>query len=349
MIKINSQGYISEIGERSNNEDNCGLIKGATYVVCDGMGGAENGEVASDIVTRCFMEAYKANPHANANQVLSTAEAKLTEYINQHSEANGMGTTLTLSQIKDGGIYLGWCGDSRIYQFRHGEIIFQTTDHSWVNEALKSGIISQEEAVNHPKSNIITRAVQGSHKPTSIETMFLSDIRQGDLFMHCTDGVLETWSNDDLKALFSSENEPDKILEIIKRECALQSKDNFTAIVYKVGEALFPEKVKETSDQKSVTDAIPNEAVQFVKPVNQKETSGSGSINILKTKVLGIPLIVFLVAILPFVIFLIFFSISSKNPQSEPDLVMHPAKEKMEQSIPVAPPQTDTVTVHPNN
>ena len=77
MIKIINQGFISELGKRTNNEDNCAFIKGSTYVVCDGVGGSEKGEIASDIVSKSFVESYKSDPLADANVVLKNAEAKL--------------------------------------------------------------------------------------------------------------------------------------------------------------------------------------------------------------------------------------------------------------------------------
>jgi protein phosphatase len=177
MIKISTVRYISEIGKRQNNEDNYGFDNG-NFVVCDGVGGSEKGEIASEITVRCFLEAFKKNDSVNVNDVLKEAENKLSAYIAEHPEAIGMATTLTFSQIKDDCIYVGWVGDSRVYQFRNGKILFKTTDHSWVNEALKAGIITEEEAVDHPKSNIITRAVQGSHRPTTADTVYLHDIQK---------------------------------------------------------------------------------------------------------------------------------------------------------------------------
>lgn len=347
MIKISNQGFISELGQRTNNEDNCAFIKGATYVVCDGVGGAENGEIASEITVKCFMEAFKENPNADANQVLQTAEAKLSDYINEHPKSIGLGTTLTVSQVRDEGIYIAWCGDSRIYQFRNGEIIFQTTDHSWVNDALKSDIITPEEAVNHPKSNIITRAVQGSHKPTVTDTRLLTDIQKGDLFLHCSDGVLETWEDDDLKALFSSEDHPDKILEIIKRECIQHSRDNYTAIVYQIGEAVIEQKTVVPVTQ-TVVEAIPVNEKELISVNKQVPKSSSGKGNLLKLKIVGFPLIYILVAIVPLIIFLLLTNIKKDTPDklAKPDL---PAQENNQQPIQAAPAQISSDTIHTND
>ncbi len=304
MIKISSQEYISELGKRNNNEDNFGLNKGLTYVVCDGVGGTEKGEIASEITVRSFVEAFKDNINADANDVLKNTEDKLSAYINEHPEALGMATTLTFSQIRSNGIYLAWVGDSRIYQFRNGAIIFKTTDHSWVNDALKAGIISANEAINHPKSNIITRAVQGNNKPTTADTRLLTDIEKGDLILHCSDGVLESWDDDSLKDLFSSENEPKVILEIIKKECNINSKDNFTAIVYKIEDASIIKSQSSIQPRDTFIDAIPLDKNEFI-----ADKSNSASVNgVMKVKILGLPLFAWLCFFIPVIIYLFIFN-----------------------------------------
>jgi len=298
MIKISSQEYISELGKRNNNEDNYGLNKGLSFVVCDGVGGAEKGEIASEIVVRSFVTAFKENETADANEVLKNTEDKLTAYINENPDALGMATTLTFSQVRENGIYIAWVGDSRIYQFRNGNIVFKTTDHSWVNEALKSGIINAAEAVNHPKSNIITRAVQGSHKPTVADTRLLTDVQKGDLFLHCSDGVLESWDDDSLKALFSSTNEPKIIVESINNECSKNSKDNYTAIVYKIEDAVILKSQPPTQPKTTYVDAIPLDKNEFIAKKNNASVNG-----VLKVKIFGMPLIAWLILFIPAVFY----------------------------------------------
>ena len=312
MIKIINQGYISELGKRTNNEDNCAFIKGSTYVVCDGVGGSEKGEIASDIVSKYFVESYDSNPLADANVILKNAEAKLSNYIANNPDAMGMATTLTFSQVRDNGIYVAWVGDSRIYQFRKGQIIFRSTDHSWVNDALKAGIITKEEAINHPKSNIITRAVQGNHKPTSADTRLLTDIQNGDLFLQCSDGILETWNDDDLQALFLAINDPDKILEKLKMECEQYSKDNFTGIVYRIEEALI---VRNTSSTDDFVDAIPvknhtgnntvNNNSNYKEQIANPKPTLKGLLNL---KILGVRLVYWIV-----ILFFLIIAIKCKD------------------------------------
>lgn len=323
MIKIINQGFISELGKRANNEDNCAFIKGSTYVVCDGVGGSEKGEIASELVSKYFAEAYESNPLADANVVLKNAEAKLSNYIVNNPDAMGMATTLTFSQIRDNGIYVAWVGDSRIYQFRKGQIIFKSTDHSWVNDALKAGIITNEEAVNHPKSNIITRAIQGSHKPTTADTRLLTNIQKGDLFLQCSDGVLESWNDVDLQALFLAIIDPDKILEKLKMECEQHSKDNFTAIVYSIEDASI---VRNTSSTDNYVDAIPvknntvNNNSNYKEQIADPKPTLKGLLNL---KILGVRLVLWIVILISLIIALeIKNAISGNNVKGKEDIVV---------------------------
>jgi serine/threonine protein phosphatase PrpC len=234
MVHITKQACISEQGKRANNEDTALFSEGKVFVVCDGVGGNEKGEVASHIVAEVFLECGIESPMPDLNQVLKLAETQLDEHLAQNPETAGMATTLTFSMPTPHGILVAWCGDSRVYQFREGRIIFQTRDHSWVNEAVENGIITAEEAVNHPKSNVITRAIQGSHKSTQLDITLLTDVQKGDFFLHCSDGVLEAWSDTDLEALFNSNGDVDELASVLKQQCEIDSRDNFTAIIYAI-------------------------------------------------------------------------------------------------------------------
>jgi len=234
MNEISKVFSYSGIGKRSNNEDSYSCSESNFFLVCDGVGGAEKGEVASSIVTNEFLSIFNSNSDSNVEQALRAVERKLTEHISAHPESMGMATTLTFSQLRNDGLLIAWVGDSRVYQFREGKIIFQTTDHSWVNDALRAGMITQEEAVNHPKSNIITRAVQGEHKPVEIDIELISDLKHGDFIFQCSDGVLEAWSNEELEELFGSNFDGNELLKSIESKCADISRDNNTAILYQI-------------------------------------------------------------------------------------------------------------------
>lgn len=268
MNEVNKVFYYSGIGKRNNNEDSYSFSKSNFFIVCDGVGGAEKGEVASSIVVNEFSRVYNESFDTEPEQALRFAEQKLSEHINNHPESMGMATTLTFSKVTNEGVLVAWVGDSRIYQFRGGKIIFQTTDHSWVNDALRVGMITAEEAVNHPKSNIITRAVQGEHKPVEIDVELISDLKDEDFIFQCSDGVLEAWNNEELETLFSSINDGDELLKSIESKCVDISRDNNTAILYQIKSDNKPSnnqlvEPQEVFEEEEVVEAIPIDVNQY--------------------------------------------------------------------------------------
>lgn len=322
MIKINNANFISELGKRNNNEDNYAINPNKTYIVCDGVGGSEKGEIASDIVVKEFIHQFDINSSITANEVIKHVEAEISKYISNHPDSMGMATTLTLAHIKNDSIYIAWCGDSRIYQFRNGNIIYKTIDHSWVNEAVKAGIITEEEAINHPKSNVITRAIQGSHKPVLIDDVSLTDIQVNDMFLMCSDGILESWSDADLIALFTSFKNVDEILQKIKTECAVNSRDNFTAIVFKLDEVsirlnnVIEESRPNFVNSESSTDQdISHKKLQNeIYDENKKQKDQSNDHNS-KKKILSSVLVLLLLLLTTIFVYFNFFNTNEKNTQ----------------------------------
>lgn len=217
----------SELGQRANNEDCFALDNERVFVVCDGVGGSDKGEIASKLVANSFLQALIGG--GDVNGALSMAQQGLDSWIMENPESKGMATTLAVLELKEGGVQVAWCGDSRIYQFREGEIIRQTVDHSWVNDAVKAGIITQEEAIGHPKSNVITRAIHGSHRPVQLEIEGWGEMCSGDVFMLCSDGVLECWTDEELERVMSGSSLPEAV-SAIRNRCAEASNDNATAI-----------------------------------------------------------------------------------------------------------------------
>src|SRR5690606_17362850 len=158
------------------------------------------------------------------------------EYTSGFPEAKGMATTLTFLKITPQGAIAGHIGDSRIYQIRNGELIFMTQDHSVVNELVASGFLTEEEAVNHPKQNQITRAIQGSESSTLIDFGHIESIEKNDFFMLCSDGILEGIDKDWISENFKSKFELSAIEKGIRENCAEKSNDNYTAILIKITE-----------------------------------------------------------------------------------------------------------------
>jgi len=255
MVKILEQEYISEVGKRANNEDNCGYISKSTYVVCDGVGGLDKGEIASDIVCRSILKSFSEDHNASIEIALPLAESSMAAYLEENQQSLGMATTLTLAHVRSNGVYVAWVGDSRVYQFRSGKVHFVTKDHSWVNEAVEMGLITQEEAINHPKSNIITRAVQGTSKPVKADSKLIQDLRPNDYFLLCSDGVLESWMDEELEELFSKGESCSQILNQLKLKCEELSKDNFTALAFRIEDTQIQNLEEE--EEPLVVEAIP--------------------------------------------------------------------------------------------
>ncbi|MDR1646366.1 MAG: protein phosphatase 2C domain-containing protein [Tannerellaceae bacterium] len=238
-ITIGKPYAVSEKGRRLNNEDSIfpspETVDGnqKLFLVCDGVGGAEKGEIASsmacDYFSAYFSSMLEENPTSEFIQkAVQYTEAHFDSYVYEHPEAKGMATTLTMLYAGANGITLAHIGDSRIYQFRNGEVIHQTEDHSLVNSLVKLGQISPEEALRHPRKNIILRAIQGTAQHTEAEVTLIRDVQEGDYFFMCTDGILENFTNDELAAVFKKQKASEIIKDVLMESCDGKTHDNFS-------------------------------------------------------------------------------------------------------------------------
>lgn len=235
MIIIKSEQYLSELGKGENNQDNGGWDAGNSYVVCDGDGKAL-GEVASEIVAQTFLNELHSNPSQDISSIVSRSENRITKFVEENPEGSGISSTLALLQFAGNRARIAWVGNSRVYHIRDGKILFRTKDHSWVNDAVSAGIITKEEAVNHPKSKVITRAIQGAHKRTTAEEVICKDVRENDYFLLCSKGIQEAWTDASLSTLFANTSSAEEALQTLHEKCYLESKDNYTAILVQVAE-----------------------------------------------------------------------------------------------------------------
>lgn len=237
-ITIDKPWAISEKGGRLNNEDSIYPQPEASntnqrlFLVCDGVGGAEKGEVASSLACESFQTYFHTFSNEEPtkefiDKAVGYVETCFDDYILSHPLAKGMATTLTMTYIGTNGITLAHIGDSRIYHFRKGEILYQTEDHSLVNSLLKLGRITKEEVKKHPQRHVITRAIQGSKYSTEADVVFLKDIQAGDFIFMCSDGVLEHLTNEELSTIFSL-NHVDTIKDEILNSCSGRTRDNYS-------------------------------------------------------------------------------------------------------------------------
>ncbi len=214
------------------------------FIVCDGMGGADRGDVASQLLCHSvvgYLESMGVPvlDSVHLRSALGIAYDAYRAFLKQNPLVNRMGSTLALLQFHDRGATVAHIGDSRVYQIRAGKIIFQTKDHRQVSDMVEAGIISAVQAKTHPWRNRLSRAVvvsasDNSVTPVTADCICLTDIKKGDYFFLCTDGIQEQVDNDALEALLiqplSDTDKVDSLLAV----CREITKDNYSAHLVRV-------------------------------------------------------------------------------------------------------------------
>ena len=228
----------------------CATSRDRLFVLCDGMGGHSAGEVASGLVCKAIGETVNAlSPDqegqftdADFKKALSAAYDSLDS--NDNGEFKKMGTTMTFLKFHEDGATIAHIGDSRVYHIRPDvgmegtEILFQTSDHSLVNDLIKIGEMTPEEAKVSRQKNVITRAMQPlMERRPSADIHHVSDIRQGDYFFMCSDGILENMEDVDIRYIFSNAGGDIKKKADIIIKATEGNKDNHTAFLIRVDAA----------------------------------------------------------------------------------------------------------------
>ena len=237
----------SNQGKRDNNEDcvfpnaDISTELDNLFLVCDGVGGLDKGEIASDLCCSQFNAYFTTNKIEVSNEetideAVRFVEKKFDSYMTNNPESINMASTITLLHLHKKGATVSHMGDSRIYHIRDGKILFRTKDHSVVQEMFDAGIIeSEEDMATHRDRNRISRAMRGaSVKSYKADTTVITDLKEEDFFFMCTDGVLEAFSDKELQEVFSSTKDVETINAKIVRKCAEISNDNYSAYTVKL-------------------------------------------------------------------------------------------------------------------
>ena len=260
-VILNTAYSFCQLGQRDNQEDyrypDKDIIEENQrfFVVCDGVGGCEKGEVASKTVCLSVCKSLSKIDLENVTfgkEEFSAMLEKVYEDLNKaaNGQGNGMATTLAFVCFHKEGCSIVHIGDSRIYQVRPGEgIIFRSDDHSLVNSLVHSGAISPEQGENHPQSNVILRCVEPlaeGEQPNMVSWYMTKDIQEGDYFFLCSDGVSNQLDDDMLeKILVCSDSDVEKMRQIAS--LCFGSVDNNTAILVPIAlvEGVVVDEVKE--------------------------------------------------------------------------------------------------------
>ena len=198
MTVVGSYARASDTGRKRRRNEDSSVVAPPLFAVADGMGGAQAGEVASKLAAAALEETDPATLSGSERLVSLIQEANRRVYERSSSDpaTSGMGTTMTVALVEAGGVTIGHVGDSRAYLVRDGKLEQLTEDHSLVNELLKSGKLSPQEAELHPQRSVITRAV-GTDPDVDVDA-FVVEANAGDIFLLCSDGLTDMVGDDDI-------------------------------------------------------------------------------------------------------------------------------------------------------
>lgn len=217
------------------------LENGAVFgIVCDGMGGANAGNIASTtavkLISEYILRSYRLSMdefeiEKMLSNAIKSANLEVFEASNSDSELNGMGTTVVIALIQNGKAIIAHVGDSRIYLLDN-DIKQLTKDHSVVQSLIESGKISADEAKSHPRKNVITRAL-GAEENVIVDTAELS-VSDGQTLLLCTDGLTSMVEADKILSLYKEKSAEDLVSALIDEANQNGGVDNITVVTLKV-------------------------------------------------------------------------------------------------------------------
>lgn len=254
-IRIYQPLAIHELGKRANQEDSIYPIEGKAtesdrlFLLCDGMGGHEHGEVASQSICKSlslFLLQHAVASEGLEDKQLSDALAYAYEELNKLAiagDSRQMGTTLTLLYFHSNGCTAAHIGDSRIYHLRPSShtILYKSRDHSLVYDLYQAGELTYEEMKTFPQKNVITRAmIAGDRNHPKPDVIHISDIQPGDYFYICSDGMLEQMEDEELLDVFSANVRDEEKRQMLISETS-DNKDNHSAYIVHIKEVSHDE------------------------------------------------------------------------------------------------------------
>ncbi|HUY58578.1 MAG TPA: Stp1/IreP family PP2C-type Ser/Thr phosphatase [Solirubrobacteraceae bacterium] len=223
--------------QRSGNEDSA-YAQPPVFVLADGMGGAQSGEVASQIVVDAFARGLPAEGTAEErlSMVVQRANKEIHSRSQNEIENAGMGTTVTAAYLDADALALAHVGDSRAYLLRDGELTRLTEDHSLVEELLRGGKLTEEQALDHPQRSVITRAL-GIEPIVEIDT-WTYPVRPGDVVLLCSDGLTDMLPEQQIEeTLVEAPDLSAAAALLVDAANAAGGRDNITVVLFRVAVA----------------------------------------------------------------------------------------------------------------
>jgi len=231
---------------RENNEDKFEFYipeddhrlatRGAVFVICDGMGGHAAGQIASELTCKTFIDVYMNHAAPEIERAAKAAVEAANRYIldmsKQIPSRSGMGTTLSALVICQDRGTITHVGDSRIYRLRKGTLEQITEDHTLINEQIKTGLLSPEQAMWHPYSHVLSRAVGVEERiEPQIETF---ELEEKDIYLLCTDGLTNHVSDEEIRNTLSNHSLSEAAWKLVNTALNEGGRDNCTVLIVRV-------------------------------------------------------------------------------------------------------------------
>ena len=251
---------------RRHNED-AYVIDPPLFAIADGMGGAQAGEVASRLATAALKEGgANGGGERRIADLIQQANRRVYDRSSSDPNTSGMGTTITVALVEDDQVAFGHVGDSRAYLIRDAQMEQLTEDHSLVNELLKTGKLSPEEAETHPQRSVITRALE-TDPDVDVDT-FSVRAESGDLFLLCSDGLTDMVSEDSILDVVERNRDDIEgaLRALVKAANRGGGQDNITVVAFEIAAVVLASDgdtreqalpVAEDEDTLTEADAVP--------------------------------------------------------------------------------------------
>jgi len=242
-LKLNYQiGSATHAGKvRLENQDRCVSFylpnsKGCIILVADGMGGHKGGSIAAELVTKSIHTVFN-KPFRKPEQALKesfiNAQSKMVSKADKLPEFNNMGTTVSVACYFNNKVYAAHIGDSRIYKFNSTDTAQISTDHSFVQEMIRQGVLTPKQARNHPDDNVLVRALTASfYDPPDI----INPIQPhaGDVYLVCSDGLWKMLTDDEMHKIVIKNDAQTAADELVDMANANGGKDNIAVSIMKI-------------------------------------------------------------------------------------------------------------------
>ena len=271
MRGLGHVGVITDTGRKRRRNEDAYVCEPPLFAIADGMGGAQAGEVASRLAAAALKEsdARTLGGEERISDLIQEANRRVYDRSITDPNTSGMGTTITVALVEDGNVAFGHVGDSRAYLIREGRMEQVTEDHSLVNELMKSGKLSREEAETHPQRSVITRAL-GTDPDVDADT-FTIEAKSGDVFLLCSDGLTDMVGEREILELVElNRQDIDAALKsLVKAANRSGGEDNITVVAFEIAESqvlthdgetrenVVPPPPRDEEDTLTEADAVP--------------------------------------------------------------------------------------------